>query len=55
MTRCAAASAPGGGDKQEFRRLARETGYVTMLENAERLVTEGITTVEEVAGTLTEV
>lgn len=44
-----------GGDKQEFRRLARETGYVTMLENAERLVTEGITTVEEVAGTLTEV
>lgn len=44
-----------GADKQEFRRLARETGYVTMLQNAERLVDEGITTVEEVARTLTEI
>lgn len=44
-----------GADKQEFRRLARETGYVTMLQNAERLVDEGITTVEEVARILTEI
>ncbi|MGN8818162.1 GspE/PulE family protein [Oribacterium sp. HCP28S3_H8] len=44
-----------GADKQEFRKLARETGYVTMLQNAERLVEEGITTVEEVARTLTEI
>ncbi|ETP71468.1 type II secretory pathway, ATPase PulE/Tfp pilus assembly pathway, ATPase PilB [Lachnospiraceae bacterium JC7] len=42
------------GDKQEFQRLAKETGYVTMLENADRLVDEGITTVDEVMRTVTE-
>lgn len=41
-----------GADKQEFRRLALKTGYITMLENAERLVSEGITTAEEVGRTL---
>ena len=44
-----------GADKQEFRRLARQTGYITMLENAEHLVDEGITTVDEVTRTLTEI
>ena len=43
-----------GGDKQEFQRLAKETGYVTMLQNADRLVEEGITTVDEVMRTVTE-
>lgn len=41
------------GSKQEFQRLAKETGYVTMLENADQLVEEGITTVDEVMGTVT--
>lgn len=43
-----------GGDKQEFRELARSssTGYVTMLENAEKLVDMGITTVEEICRTI---
>ncbi|SFG18671.1 GspE/PulE family protein [Oribacterium sp. WCC10] len=40
--------------KQEFQRLAKETGYVTMLENADRLVEAGITTVDEVMRTVTE-
>ena len=38
-----------GGDKQEFRSLALQTDYVPMLDHAEELVAEGITTVEEVA------
>ncbi len=42
-----------GGDKQTFRDLAKETGYSTMLENADQLVTEGITTVDEVLRTIT--
>lgn len=42
-----------GADKQEFQRLAHETGYVTMLENADKLVDEGITTVDEVMRTIT--
>jgi type IV pilus assembly protein PilB len=43
-----------GGDKQEFRELAKtsSTGYVTMLENAEKLVDLGITTVEEICRTI---
>ena len=40
-------------DKQEFRAVAqRSSRYVTMMENAERLVDEGITTVEEIARTI---
>ena len=42
-----------GADKQEFQRLAHETGYVTMLENADKLVDDGITTVDEVMRTIT--
>ena len=42
-----------GADKQEFQRLAHETGYVTMLENADKLVDEGIPTVDEVMRTIT--
>ena len=38
-----------GGDKQEFRALALETEYVHMIDHAEELVEQGITTVEEVA------
>jgi type IV pilus assembly protein PilB len=38
-----------GGDKQEFRALALETEYVPMIDHAEELVEQGITTVEEVA------
>ncbi len=41
-------------NKQEFQRLAKETGYVTMLENADLLVENGITTVDEVMRTVTE-
>ena len=38
-----------GVSRQEFRELARSSAnYVTMMENAERLVDEGITTLEEV-------
>lgn len=37
-----------GEDKQTFMKLARETGYVSMLENAEALVDNGITSVDEV-------
>jgi type IV pilus assembly protein PilB len=43
-----------GANKQEFQRLAKETGYVTMLENADKLVEDGITTVDEVMRTVTE-
>ncbi len=40
-------------DKQTFRETAaRTSGYVTMLQNAEKLVSEGITTVEEVERTI---
>ncbi len=38
-----------GGDKQEFRKLALETDYIPMLDHADELVDQGITTVEEVA------
>ncbi len=42
-----------GADKQTFRETAsRTSGYVTMLQNAEQLVEEGITTVEEVQRTI---
>ena len=41
-----------GGDKQEFSRLAEKTGYVTMLEHADELVEEGITTVDEIIRTI---
>lgn len=42
-----------GADKQTFRETARETAhYVPMLENADRLVDQGITTVEEVCRTI---
>lgn len=42
-----------GADKQTFRETAsRTSGYVTMLQNAEKLVEEGITTVEEVQRTI---
>lgn len=42
-----------GGDKQTFRELARSTSeYVPMLENADRLVADGITTVEEICRTI---
>lgn len=40
-------------DKQTFRETAaRTSGYVTMMQNAEKLVSEGITTVEEVERTI---
>lgn len=40
-------------DKQAFRETAaRTSGYVTMMQNAEKLVAEGITTVEEVERTI---
>jgi len=40
-------------DKQTFRETAaRTSGYVTMMQNAEKLVEEGITTVEEVERTI---
>lgn len=42
-----------GDDKQAFRQLAKETGYSTMLENADQLVEDGITTVDEVLRTIT--
>lgn len=41
-----------GGDLQELSELAAKTGYVTMLEHADDLVDEGITTVEEIIRTL---
>ena len=42
-----------GGDKQEFRELARtSSNYVPMMENADRLVEQGVTTVEEVCRTI---
>ncbi len=42
-----------GADKQTFRETAsRTSGYVTMLQNAEKLVEDGITTVEEVQRTI---
>jgi type IV pilus assembly protein PilB len=43
-----------GGDKQTFRELAQKTGsgYVSMLENATKLVDMGITTVEEICRTI---
>ena len=40
------------GTGEEFERLAKETGYVPMLENASDLVDQGVTSVEEVARTL---
>lgn len=40
-------------DKQAFRETAtRTSGYVTIMQNAEKLVEEGITTVEEVERTI---
>ena len=42
-----------GGDKQEFKRLAQKTGYITMLQHADELVDQGITTVDEVMQTIT--
>ncbi len=42
-----------GVDKQEFREIAeRSSHFVTMLQNADELVAEGITTVEEVCRTI---
>lgn len=41
-----------GGDKQEFTRLAEQTDYVPMLRNADDLVEQGITTVEEIIRTI---
>ena len=41
--------------KQRFRELAKETGYHTMLENAEALVLSGVTSIEEVAQNLTDI
>lgn len=41
-----------GGDKQEFTRLAEKTDYVPMLRNADDLVEQGITTVEEIIRTI---
>lgn len=35
------------------QRLAHETGYITILEDAEQLVDQGITTVDEVMRTIT--
>ena len=42
-----------GGDKQEFKRLAQKTGYITMLQHADEFVDQGITTVDEVMQTIT--
>ena len=41
-----------GADKQEFTRLAKKTNYVTMLEHADKLVEDGITTVDEIIRTI---
>lgn len=42
-----------GADKQEFREMAmKSSNYVPMLENADRLVEKGITTVEEICRTI---
>ena len=42
-----------GVDKQTFRQLAQKTShYTTMLENADRLVERGITTVDEICRTI---
>ncbi|MEE8815735.1 MAG: ATPase, T2SS/T4P/T4SS family [Lachnospiraceae bacterium] len=42
-----------GADKQTFREAAQRTShYVTMLENADKLVDQGITTVEEICRTI---
>lgn len=42
-----------GADKQTFREIARKTSdYVNMQQNADELVKEGITTVEEIARTI---
>lgn len=42
-----------GVDKQTFRQLAQKTSqYKTMLENADELVDQGITTVEEICRTI---
>lgn len=41
-----------GGDKQEFTKLAEKTNYVTMLEHADKLVEDGITTVDEIIRTI---
>lgn len=41
-----------GGDKQTFAALAAKTDYVPMIDHAEELVDEGITTVEEIVRTI---
>ncbi len=42
-----------GGDKQEFRELATTSSqYVPMMENADKLVEQGITTVDEICRTI---
>lgn len=42
-----------GVDKQTFRQLAQKTShYTTMLENADKLVEKGITTVDEICRTI---
>jgi len=41
-----------GGDKQEFTRLAKETDYVTMLQHADELAEQGITTIDEIIRTI---
>ncbi len=42
------------GDKQEFREAAKRSsfGYTSMIENAHKLVDQGITTVEEICRTI---
>ena len=41
-----------GGDKQELEELVKSSGFVSMAANADRLIAEGITTVEEVCRVL---
>ncbi|TDP58059.1 GspE/PulE family protein [Aminicella lysinilytica] len=41
-----------GANKQEIKQIIGESGFVTMQQNAEALVSEGVTTVEEVCRTL---
>ena len=44
-----------GGDKQTFTRIAKETGYVTMLENADQLLLNGTTSLDEVMKTVVSI
>lgn len=44
-----------GASKQELMEIIRNSGFVSMQQNADRLVSEGVTTVEEICRTLSMV